>query len=267
MKPARPSEEDPLVAEAVGEPAGRDEQRRDHHEVAVEHPGEEATARLREGGRDVGKGDVDDRRVEKGEEGAGAGDEDARSMTAVIHRGGDYTMSVGITRIADAKALEPTRRDGRERLLNGARKLLAEKGYAGMELRDVAERGKAPRGSIYHHFPGGKRQLAVEAAELEGTEIKAAIERSLRGARPRRDADDVRRDVPPSGPGQARAPRLPGRRRGAGPARGPGSGGRRDGGIPELGSADRRCTARRGRRARRTPRPSPALSFRPSRAP
>lgn len=89
-------------------------------------------------------------------------------------------MSVGITRIADSEAVSAgSRRDGRERLLNGARKLLAEKGYAGMELRDVAERGKAPRGSIYHHFPGGKRQLAVEAAELEGTEIKALIESSL----------------------------------------------------------------------------------------
>ena len=88
-------------------------------------------------------------------------------------------MSVGITRLADAKAIEPARRDGRERLLNGARRLLAEKGYAGMELRDVAARGKAPRGSIYHHFPGGKRQLAVEAAELEGAEIRAAIEGSL----------------------------------------------------------------------------------------
>ncbi len=88
-------------------------------------------------------------------------------------------MSVGITRLADAKAIEPTRRDGRERLLNGARKLLAEKGYEGMELRDVAVVGRAPRGSIYHHFPGGKRQLAVEAAQLEGREIRAAIERSL----------------------------------------------------------------------------------------
>ena len=88
-------------------------------------------------------------------------------------------MTVGITRIADAEAIEPTRRDGRARLLNGARRLLAEKGYAGMELRDVAERGKAPRGSIYHHFPGGKRQLAIEATELEGDEIRAALERSL----------------------------------------------------------------------------------------
>ncbi len=88
-------------------------------------------------------------------------------------------MTVGITRIADAEALEPPRRDGRDRLLNGARRLLAEKGYAGMELRDVAERGKAPRGSIYHHFPGGKSQLAVEAAELEGREIRKVIEGSL----------------------------------------------------------------------------------------
>jgi TetR/AcrR family transcriptional regulator, lmrAB and yxaGH operons repressor len=88
-------------------------------------------------------------------------------------------MSVGIARIADGQPVEAKRRDGRALLLKGARQLLAEKGYAGMELRDVAERGKAPRGSIYHHFPGGKVQLAREAAELEGTTIRDLIERSL----------------------------------------------------------------------------------------
>ncbi|HEX7280313.1 MAG TPA: TetR/AcrR family transcriptional regulator [Solirubrobacterales bacterium] len=86
---------------------------------------------------------------------------------------------MGITRLGDAETIDSGRRDGRQRLLNGARKLLAEKGYSGMELRDVAAVGKAPRGSIYHHFPGGKSQLAVEAAEFEGSEIRAAIERSL----------------------------------------------------------------------------------------
>jgi TetR/AcrR family transcriptional repressor of lmrAB and yxaGH operons len=70
-------------------------------------------------------------------------------------------------------------RDGRDRLLFGAGRLLAERGYAGMELRDVAERGEAPRGSIYHHFPGGKAQLAAEAAELDGVRIRIGIERSL----------------------------------------------------------------------------------------
>jgi TetR/AcrR family transcriptional regulator, lmrAB and yxaGH operons repressor len=92
-------------------------------------------------------------------------------------------MSMGIE-ISEVVVKEPQAsrrdsRDGRERLLAGARRLLAEKGYAGMELRDVAIRGKAPRGSIYHHFPGGKRQLAVEAAALEGRDIRVAIERSL----------------------------------------------------------------------------------------
>src|SRR3978361_1319150 len=88
-------------------------------------------------------------------------------------------MSMGIGRIADGQPLERKRRDGRALLRAGARQLLAEKGYAGMELRDVAARGHAPRGSIYHHFPGGKRQLAVEAAELEGNEIRALSESSL----------------------------------------------------------------------------------------
>ncbi|MGC1166024.1 MAG: TetR/AcrR family transcriptional regulator [Solirubrobacterales bacterium] len=86
---------------------------------------------------------------------------------------------MGIARIADGQPVERKRRDGRALLLNGARQLLAEKGYAGMELRDVAARGRAPRGSIYHHFPDGKTQLAREAAELEGTTIRDLIERSL----------------------------------------------------------------------------------------
>ena len=88
-------------------------------------------------------------------------------------------MTMGIARIADGEPTEGKRRDGRALLLKGARQLLAEKGYAGMELRDVAERGKAPRGSIYPPFPGGKVQLAREAAELEGATIRDLIERSL----------------------------------------------------------------------------------------
>jgi AcrR family transcriptional regulator len=92
-------------------------------------------------------------------------------------------MSVGIakdTPAARAKtAGKPDARDGRDRLLAGAGRLLAERGYAAMELRDVAERGKAPRGSIYHHFPRGKAQLAAEAAALDGERTREAIEKSL----------------------------------------------------------------------------------------
>ncbi len=80
-------------------------------------------------------------------------------------------MSVGIAK--------SNPRDGRDRLLAGASRLLAERGYAAMELRDVAERGKAPRGSIYHHFPRGKSQLAAEAATLDGVRTREVLERSL----------------------------------------------------------------------------------------
>lgn len=83
-------------------------------------------------------------------------------------------MTVGIVKPKPRKS-----RDGRQRLLEGALSLLAERGYAAMELRDVAARGDAPRGSIYHHFPGGKSQLAAEAAALEGERVRATIERSL----------------------------------------------------------------------------------------
>jgi AcrR family transcriptional regulator len=85
-------------------------------------------------------------------------------------------MPVDIDRLREEK---PRTRDGRARLLAGAGRLLAERGYAAMELRDVAERGEAPRGSIYHHFPRGKSQLAAEAAQLDGERTRAAIEESI----------------------------------------------------------------------------------------
>lgn len=77
--------------------------------------------------------------------------------------------------------VKPTsgRRDGRKRLLDGAATVLAERGFEATELRDIARQGNAPRGSIYHHFPDGKAQLAAEAAELSGEQTATLIERSL----------------------------------------------------------------------------------------
>ena len=83
------------MAEAVGEAAGRDQQRGDDDEVAVEHPGERVASRAGEGGRDVGEGDVDDRRVEESEEGARASDRHGASMSTVIHRSRDYNYVRG----------------------------------------------------------------------------------------------------------------------------------------------------------------------------
>ena len=43
--------------------------------------------------------------------------------------------------------------------------LQRERGVAGTALPDVLEHSGAPRGSIYHHFPDGRAQLAEEATE------------------------------------------------------------------------------------------------------
>jgi AcrR family transcriptional regulator len=41
--------------------------------------------------------------------------------------------------------------------------LQRERGVAGTALPDVLDHSGAPRGSIYHHFPEGRAQLAEEA--------------------------------------------------------------------------------------------------------
>ncbi|WP_432845668.1 TetR/AcrR family transcriptional regulator [Amycolatopsis sp. CA-161197] len=57
------------------------------------------------------------------------------------------------------------RSDTKQRMVGAARQLIREHGYSAMALSDVVERSASPRGSIYHHFPEGKVQMAAEAAE------------------------------------------------------------------------------------------------------
>jgi TetR/AcrR family transcriptional regulator, lmrAB and yxaGH operons repressor len=68
----------------------------------------------------------------------------------------------------------------RERLLDSAVDLLQRQGYHGTGLNELLERSGAPRGSLYHHFPGGKEQIAAEAVARAGAQVSAAIEHLLR---------------------------------------------------------------------------------------
>lgn len=68
--------------------------------------------------------------------------------------------------------------DSRERMVRSAAVLLRERGYAGTGFRDVIAHSEAPWGSIYHHFPGGKAQLAEEAVRYAGDLVAQLIEHS-----------------------------------------------------------------------------------------
>jgi len=58
--------------------------------------------------------------------------------------------------------------DARQRMIESAAVLLAKRGLQATAFSDVIERSGAPRGSIYHHFPGGKDQLVDAAIDLAG---------------------------------------------------------------------------------------------------
>lgn len=54
-------------------------------------------------------------------------------------------------------------RSTRESILTAAAELMRHKGYAAVGMKDIVAASGAPIGSLYHHFPGGKVQIAREA--------------------------------------------------------------------------------------------------------
>lgn len=61
-------------------------------------------------------------------------------------------------------------------MLESAVEVLRERGAAGVTVDEVLNRSGAPRGSVYHHFPGGRSQILREALSYAGDEITASID-------------------------------------------------------------------------------------------
>jgi AcrR family transcriptional regulator len=60
-------------------------------------------------------------------------------------------------------------------MIQSAALLFRERGVEGTAFADVLEHSGAPRGSVYHHFPGGKQQLAEEATRWAGDFVAAGL--------------------------------------------------------------------------------------------
>ncbi|MCK0175384.1 MULTISPECIES: TetR/AcrR family transcriptional regulator [Mycobacteriaceae] len=54
-------------------------------------------------------------------------------------------------------------RSTRESILTAAAELMRRRGYGAVGMKDIAAASGAPIGSLYHHFRGGKVQIAREA--------------------------------------------------------------------------------------------------------
>jgi|SRR5579864_1822438 len=69
--------------------------------------------------------------------------------------------------------------DSRTRLLDATTALLADRGYHGTGMKDILTASGAVAGSLYHHFPGGKDELAAACVRRAAEDIAARIERNL----------------------------------------------------------------------------------------
>jgi AcrR family transcriptional regulator len=63
----------------------------------------------------------------------------------------------------------------RDRILVATAELFRRQGYAGTGLKAVVAEAEAPFGSLYHHFPGGKQQLAGEVIRASGAFFQALV--------------------------------------------------------------------------------------------
>jgi AcrR family transcriptional regulator len=73
----------------------------------------------------------------------------------------------------------PRTSDARQKMIESAALLFRERGVHGTSFADVLEHSGAPRGSVYHHFNGGKRELAEEATRWAGELIVAGAVAAL----------------------------------------------------------------------------------------
>lgn len=67
----------------------------------------------------------------------------------------------------------------KDRLIRSAASLFRARGYHGVGLADLLADAKAPKGSLYHHFPNGKSDLAIASATWASADMLRLIAASF----------------------------------------------------------------------------------------
>lgn len=65
----------------------------------------------------------------------------------------------------------------RDRFLTAATGLFRRQGYSGTGLKQIVAESRAPLGSLYHFFPGGKQDLAVQAISQTAERYQQLLDR------------------------------------------------------------------------------------------
>lgn len=67
----------------------------------------------------------------------------------------------------------------RERILDASEALFRRQGWAGTGIKQILAEADAPYGSLYHHFPGGKDELAAATIARAGQHYAALVSEKL----------------------------------------------------------------------------------------
>jgi AcrR family transcriptional regulator len=67
--------------------------------------------------------------------------------------------------------------DTRTRFLDAGTQLFRRQGYTATGVKQLVEHGGAPFGSLYHFFPGGKEQIALEGIERTAARYEVLLDR------------------------------------------------------------------------------------------
>jgi TetR/AcrR family transcriptional repressor of lmrAB and yxaGH operons len=77
----------------------------------------------------------------------------------------------------------------KQRMLDSAALLLRERGAAGVTVDAVLAHSGAPRGSVYHHFPGGRNEMILGAVRQAGDYITTMVDDAAADGNPRQTVE------------------------------------------------------------------------------
>lgn len=89
---------------------------------------------------------------------------------------------------APGRAAERAAVPTRDRIVLAATRLFQQRGYHAVTTADILDEARAPKGSMYHHFPLGKEQIAIAAVGRIRGEVMALLRACAAEGRPLDDA-------------------------------------------------------------------------------
>lgn len=113
----------------------------------------------------------------------------ARSFERGIRRGDQRNNGV-IAACGGAVWPMNARGDSRRRMVNSTIELLRQQGARATTIDGVLAHSGAPRGSVYHHFPGGRTQLIDEAVATAAAFMTGVIQAATTEEDPLKAVDD-----------------------------------------------------------------------------